>query len=261
MKTPALVLTSCLLWQAGFAAAQAVAGGVATPLAGPDDSLVSLSASSSMEVPRDEITVRLRATLNGADAATVQNNLKRVVADALAALRSQTARISAVGAVGAGSASNGNSVTLETTDFQVQPQYANKGNPPAIVGWSGSAGIRVTGTDIARIADVTARVAGMPVEGVDYDISRATRQRLEAQAAAQAIEEFRAKAGQYAAAFGFGHYAIADVSVSPLQSGNSRRPMPMLAMARMAEAAPMPIPSEAGNDLIQVTVSGRIRLR
>ena len=245
MNPKSVVFVSCMLLHAGWACSQALTG-AAAPVAGAEDSWVSLSASSSMEVPRDEVSVRLRATLNGSDAAAVQAALKRLVADALSALRAQTA---------------GSSITLEMTDFQVQPQYGNKGNPPAIVGWSGGAGVRVTGTDIARIADITARVAGMPVEGVEYDISRATRQRLEAQAAALAIEEFRSKAGQYATAFGFAHYAIAEVTVSPLQSGNNRRPMPMLAMARMAEAAPMPIPPEAGNDLIQVTVSGRIRLR
>ena len=76
-----------------------------------------------------------------------------------------------------------------------------------------------------------------------------------------AVQNFRQKAQQLAKDFGFQGYALRQINV-----GTVDRPqpvVPVMAMARMAvaDAAPSPVPLEAGKDEVQITVSGSVQLR
>ena len=72
----------------------------------------------------------------------------------------------------------------------------------------------------------------MTIARVAYRLSRAASQRVEADIAAEAIAAFRAKATTYAKLFGYGGYAVREVSVAT--SDPQPGPVPMMRMQATA---------------------------
>ena len=94
-----------------------------------------------------------------------------------------------------------------------------------------------------------------------FSLSREARRRLESEVQAQAIERFKARAGEVAQAFGFGGYTLREVTISSADEA----PRPVMARALTLEAkaamADAPLPLEAGTASVSVTVSGAVQLR
>lgn len=96
--------------------------------------------------------------------------------------------------------------------------------------------------------------------GVVFGLSREQRERLETQAQAQAIERFRARAGEIARAFGFTTYGLREVNLSSQEQGPAPRPR-FMSLEMRSSAAEAPLPVEAGLATVQVTVSGSVQLK
>lgn len=204
--------------------------------------IVSLSASGHMEVPQDWLTVVLGSTREGADPVTVQNQLKQAVDAALAAAQGQA---------------RPQQLEVRTGNLRLFPRYGSNGR---ISGWQGQAEVVIEGRDIARIGEVAGRIQSMSVSSMGFSLSREARLALESQVQAQAIERFRARAGEVAKGFGFSGYTLREVSVS--SADMPERPVPrMVAMEAKAAASDMAIPTAAGTATVSVTVSGAIQLR
>lgn len=204
--------------------------------------IVSLSASGHMEVPQDWLTVVLGSTREGADPVTVQNQLKQAVDAALAAAQGQA---------------RPQQLEVRTGNLRLFPRYGSNGR---ISGWQGQAEVVIEGRDIARIGEVAGRIQSMTVSSMGFSLSREARLALESQVQAQAIERFRARAGEVAKGFGFSGYTLREVSVS--SADMPERPVPrMVAMEAKAAASDMAIPTAAGTATVSVTVSGAIQLR
>jgi len=226
------------------AACTAVSSPVWAQTAAPEvpANVVSLSASGHLEVPQDWLTVVLGTTREGADAATVQNQLKQAVDAALAAAQPQA---------------RPQQFEVRTGNLRLYPRYGSNGR---ISGWQGQAEVVLEGRDIARLSDVAGRVASMTVSSMGFSLSRDARLALESQVQAQAIERFRARATEVAKGFGFSGYTLREVSVSSADMPD--RPVPrMMAMEAKAAAGDMPIPTAAGTATVSVTVSGSVQLR
>ncbi len=138
--------------------------------------VVNLSASASVEVPRDMLSVTLTATRDGVDAAAVQGALKQALDAAL---------------VEAKKASRPGQVDVQTGNFTLFPRY---GKQNVITGWQGSAELVVEGRDMQAIAALTGRITSMTIARVGYNLSRELREKLEGELAAQAIGRYRTKA-------------------------------------------------------------------
>ncbi len=204
--------------------------------------IVSLSASGHMEVPQDWLTVVLGSTREGADPVTVQNQLKQAVDAALTAAQGQA---------------RPQQLEVRTGNLRLFPRYGSNGR---ISGWQGQAEVVIEGRDIARIGEVAGRIQSMTVSSMGFSLSREARLALESQVQAQAIERFRARAGEVAKGFGFSGYTLREVSVS--SADMPERPVPrMVAMEAKAAASDMAIPTAAGTATVSVTVSGAIQLR
>jgi len=216
-----------------------LAAGSAAAAEAPRHDALSLSASATVEVPRDTLTVRFGITKEGSDAGLVQSQLKQALDAALAEAR----KIAKPGAV-----------EVQTGNFSLYPRYAPKGG---INGWQGSAELVVEGRDMAAIAQLTGRVSSMSIASVGYSLSREAREKQESDVVAQAIARYKAKAADYARQFGYGGYQIGEVSVS----ADSNMPQPMAApMARFKSAAMADeaLPVEAGKASVSATVSGTV---
>ena len=211
-------------------------------------SLLSLSASASVEVTKDVLSITFSATREGADANAVQGQLKQALDAALAEAKK---------------AARPGQVDVQTGNFSLYPRYANSGvssaAKPGIVGWQGSAEVIVEGRDMAAIGALTGRIATMTIARVGYRLSREASQRVEADVAAEAIARYRAKAGEYAKQFGYAGYSIREVNVSVNEPQGG--PMPMVAMRTAVSPASEPLSTEPGKATVSANVNGSVQMK
>ena len=206
----------------------------------PPQGVVSLSASASVEVVRDLLTVTLSTTREGADAATVQSQLKQALDAALAEAKR---------------AAKPGQLEVQTGNFSISPRYTNKG---ASNGWQGSAELVLEGRDMQAIGQLTGRITTLTIARVGYNLSRELREKSEGEVSAQAIARYRAKAADYAKQFGYAGYAIREVNVNANEQMPPRGvPMQMKAMAVASEEA---LPVEAGKGVVSVNVNGTVQM-
>jgi predicted secreted protein len=99
----------------------------------------------------------------------------------------------------------------------------------------------------------------MAVAGVSQRLSREAQRRVEGEVVAQAIERFRAQAGDVARLFGYQGYTLREVAVATGSDGE--RPMPMMRAEAMAAAADAPLPVEPGKGTVTATVSGSVQMK
>ena len=202
--------------------------------------VVNLSASASVDVPRDVLSVTLTATREGADAAAVQGALKQALDAALAEAR----KVAKPG-----------QVDVQTGNFSLFPRY---GKPNTMIGWQGNAELVVEGRDMPAIAALTGRITTMTIARVGYNLSRESRERVEGELAAQAIAHYRAKAADYAKQFGYGAFVVREVNVA---TGEANFPPPMPRVRAMAASADEALPVEPGRGTVSVTVSGSVQMK
>ena len=226
-----LVVAFCAALLGGTAAAAETA---------PPQGVVSLSASASVEVVRDLLTITLSTTREGADAPTVQSQLKQALDAALAEAKR---------------AAKPGQVEVQTGNFSISPRYTNKG---ASNGWQGSAELVLEGRDMQAIGQLTGRITTLTIARVGYNLSRELREKSEGEVSAQAIARYRAKAADYAKQFGYAGYAIREVNVNANEQMPPRGvPMQMKAMAVSSEEA---LPVEPGKGTVSVNVSGTVQM-
>jgi predicted secreted protein len=222
----------------------------------PPQNVLQLTAEANAEVQQDLLTITLATSRDGADAATVQTQLRQTLDVALVEARK---------AVRSGQ------LELRTGAFSIYPRYSPKpvagGN--SIVGWQGRAELVIEGRDIGAISQLAGRLgalpsaagAGLSVARVVFALSREAREAAEAEVSTRAISRFKARAESYAKQFGFGGYMLREVTVSgseatsPFNPGNFK-----VARAMAAPAADEVQPVEAGKSNVSVTVGGSIQL-
>jgi predicted secreted protein len=209
--------------------------------------VLSLSASASVEVTMDTLSVTLAATREGADASAVQSQLRQALEVALTEAR-RAARPQAL--------------EVQTGAFSLSPRYAAptaRSTQPSITGWVGRAELMIEGRDLPAVAQLVARLSTVSVARVSFGLSREAREQVEQETTRQAITRFRTQAEGYARQFGFSGYEIREVQVG------LQEPPVMLARAPMMRAAAAPaaeeaLPVEAGKTTVSSTVSGSVRM-
>ena len=208
----------------------------------PPHNVLQLSASATVEVQQDLLSVTLTTTKDAADAAAVQAQLKAAVDAALAEGRKNA---------------QAGQLDVRTGNFSLTPRYTRDGK---INGWQGSAEVVFEGRDFPRITQTAGRVGTLSVGSVGFGLSREQRARVEVEAQSAAIENFKQKAGQLAKNFGFAGYTLREVSVNASQQGGPIRPRMMAAEAK-SFASDAPLPVEAGKTAVVVNVSGSVQLK
>lgn len=214
----------------------------AQPTAPAPHNVVQLSATAAVEARQDLLSVTLRTSRDGSEPLLVQEQLKAALEAGLAEARS-TAQPGAM--------------EVRSGNFSLVPRQGRDGR---ISGWQGTAEMVLSGRDFERIASTAGRIQGLTVAGVAFGLSREQRERLETQAQAQGIERFRARAGEVARAFGFTTYTLREVNVSSQELGTPPRPR-FMTMEVRSSATEAPLPLEAGQATVQVTVSGSVQLK
>ena len=204
--------------------------------------VVGFSASASLDVLQDWVSLSLAHQVEAADAGAVQRQLKQLLATALDRTRAPAAA---------------SQLELSTGALQVSPRYDQAGR---MNGWTGRAELILAGRDFAAVSELAGKVPGMTVAQVRWSLSPALRQHTEEQVQAQAVQRFRAKARALTEQFGFKDYTLREVQVSEDVAG--RPVQPMMARAMLASAADgAAVPLEAGRSTVSVSVTGTVQLR
>ena len=237
--TRAAACAACVL--ATGVAATAPAQVLPTP-----DGVLGVSTTASVEVQKDILAITFSTTKDGADANTVQAQLKQALDAALAEAR----RVARPG-----------ELDVQTGNFALYPRYAppTSSGRATISGWQGSAELVVQGRDVAAISQLSARIATMTIARVAYRLSRDASQRVEADIAAEAIAAFRAKATGYAKLFGYGGYAVREVSVATSEAQPG--PVPMMRMQAAGASTGDALSVEPGKAVVTATVNGTIQMK
>ena len=203
---------------------------------------VQLAASASIEVQQDLLTLNMGTTRDGPDAAAVQSQLKQALEAALAEAKK---------------AALPGQLDVRTGNFNLSPRYGRDGK---MTGWQGTTELVLEGHDFARIGATAGKIQTLTMGGVSFGLSREQRAKVEGEAQGQAIERFKAKAGDIAKGFGFAGYTLREVSVNANDQGFVPRPR-MMAMDAKVASAEASVPLEAGKTTVMVTVSGTVQLK
>ena len=204
--------------------------------------VVRLASSASVDVTKDLLSVAFSTTREGADAATVQSQLKQ----ALDAALNEAKKLAKPG-----------QLDVQTGNFSLSPRYTNKG---VVNGWQGSAELLVEGRDMQAIGQLSGRITTLTINRVGYNLSRELREKSEGEISAQAIASFRAKAADYAKQFGYTGYVIREVAVNSTGEQPTPRPMMMEMRAKAASVSDEALPVEPGKGTVSVNVSGTVQL-
>ena len=204
--------------------------------------VATLSASGSVEVQQDLLSISMTTSRDGSDAGVVQTQLKQALDTALVQAR-QTA------AAG--------QMEVRTGNFSLYPRYSKDGK---INGWNGSTELVLEGKDFARITAAAGKIQTLTMGNVSFALSREQRAKVEAEAQTLAIERFKLKAGEVAKGFGFASYTLREVSINANDQGYTPRPR-MMAMSAKSEASDSPIPVEAGKSTVLVNVTGSVQMK
>ena len=207
----------------------------------PPQNVLQLSATGTVEVQQDLLSLSLTTSREGPDASTVQNQLKAALDAALTEARK---------------AALPGQLDVRTGNFSLYPRYTRD---QKISGWSGTAELVLEGRDFPRITSTAGKIQTMTMGGVGFGLSREQRARVEGEAQGVAIERFKAKASELAKGFGFSGYTLREVAVNSNVQGYPRPRI--LAMEMKAAQADAPVPVEAGKSSVVVTVSGSVQLR
>jgi predicted secreted protein len=213
----------------------------------PPQGVLGLSANASVEVAKDVLAVTFSTMREGADANSVQAQLKQALDAALAEAKK---------------AAKPGQVDVQTGNFSLYPRYANAtsaGRAPTITGWQGSTELIVEGRDMTAIGQLTGRITTMTIARVGYRLSREASRRVEADIVAEAIAAFGAKATSYAKLFGYGGYAVREVSVAT--SEPQPGPVPVMRMQAAAASPADALSVEPGRAVVTATVNGTIQMK
>ncbi|CAM3364633.1 SIMPL domain-containing protein [Polaromonas hydrogenivorans] len=207
----------------------------------PLKNVAQISASGSVEVQQDLLSISMSTSRDGLDAGTVQTQLKQALDAALTQARQ---------------AASPGLMEVRTGNFSLYPRYGKDGK---INGWQGSTELVLEGKDFARITGTAGKIQSLSLGSVSFALSREQRAKVEGEAQAQAIERFKAKAGEVSSAFGFGGYTLREVSVNANDQGFTPRPR-MVAMSAKSDMAESAVPVEAGKSTVLVNVSGSVQM-
>lgn len=200
---------------------------------------IGFSATAERRVVNDLGSATAYVEMAGADSADLAQRVNAVMAQALATAKAEE------------------KVTVKSGGSNTWPVYASKpkaGQTATIEGWRMRSELQLESRDAAALGALLGRLqTTLAVSHIGFSPSAETRRKAEDDAALDAIRVFREKAARYAAALKR-PYRLRKLNIS-----GGGVPMPrMRAMATAAEAAPMPL--EAGESTVQMTVEGEIEL-
>jgi predicted secreted protein len=230
-------------WIAAAAACTALTAAAqpATPPPNPG-TLVIMTGSAEIELSNDEAVVSFFYEAQDADLAKAQALVNQRVGDGTAALKRADPK-----------------AQIETSGYGSYPVYSagNRG----IVGWRVRQGVTLKTDNLAMLPKTVASAQStLSVGGVDFRLSKAARETVEARLIQQAIANLNARVAAAAQALGVPQNRVRLEEVN--FGGREGGPIPVGSprMAAMASDAVPPPTFEAGRSMERISLTGKARL-
>ena len=201
----------------------------------PTGTLIDFQAQAQRSAPNDLGSASVYYEATGAQPGELARKVNQVVASALTTAKAQS------------------EVRFKSGGSQTYPIYAK--NSRTIDSWRMRSELLLESRDSAALSELLGKLqTTLTVGNINFAPAPETRRKIEDEAALDAITAFQDKATRYAAALKK-NFRIRSMNIN----SHGVSPVPTFrAMAMMADAAPMPV--EAGDSQVMVTVNGQIEL-
>jgi predicted secreted protein len=207
-----------------------------------EGTLLVMTGSAEIEVSNDEAVAEFYLELQDADLARAQSLVNQRVAEGIAQLKKGDPK-----------------AQIETGGYSSYPVYARDA-AKKVVGWRVRQSVTLRTSDLSALARTVAGAQQqLALGGMDFRLSRAARERVEAELIQRAIANLNSRVAAAAQAL---DVPKARIKTEELNfAGSSERPpiMPMArAMVKSADSVAEP-QFEAGRTLQQLSVVARVR--
>jgi len=211
-------------------------------LAGPAlaDTTIRLDQQAQKVVPRDRLQADLRVEASGPDSRSVQDEVNRRMATALAKARKNSA------------------LTVQSGGYGVYREQPAKGAEI----WHANQGITLVSKDFDSVLKLSGELQndGLTLSGLRFFLAPETLRAAQSELTAQALSGLRDRATEIATDLGMSVTQYKEVTVGNATEGfDNRRPM-MMAKAAMAPAIVTPPDAEAGDSTITLNVQAEVVL-
>ncbi len=223
-----------------LAAAAPVAGQTSAGAVRFDGTLVTISSAAEVEAANDEALASFYLEVQEADLARAQSQLNQRVAEGVAALKRADPK-----------------AQVETAGYASYPIYA-AGGGRKIIGWRVRQGVSLRTTELATLPKtVAAGQQQLALGGIGFRLSRAARDRLDAELIQRAYASLSLRIAAAAQAMGV---PPARVRVEEINFGARGDAPPIVPMARAmtAESVAEPV-LDAGYSTLRLDVTARVR--
>lgn len=214
---------------------------VAAPNAG---TLVLMTGSAELEVPNDEAVASFFYEAQDANLTKAQAMVNQRVADGTAALKRADSR-----------------AIIETSGYSSYPVYAS-GPARSIVGWRVRQGVVLRTENLEALPrTVSSAQSLLALGGIDFRLSKAARDRVDAELIRLATDNLNTRLASAANALGAtaARLRLEEVNFSGREVGP---PMMMRQAPMISEGSAVPPPSfETGRSTERLTITGRARLQ
>lgn len=199
---------------------------------------LNLTAEARTEVANDLLVATLFAQASGSKPARPAREVSNAIRWALNQLKGDAA------------------ITASTRNYTTSPAYDRKGKIDA---WRVRQTLSLASGDAEQLGTAIGKLQErLAVESIQYQLTPATRQRVEDELIVAALARFKARAKLVSEQFDAPDYRLVRINVN---TGQSSQPRP-LAMARSMAAEAMPAPAiTAGKQTLSVNVNGTIELQ
>ena len=214
-----------------------------TPPTASGGAMVLMTGHAELELPNDEAVANFYFETQDADLTRAQSQVNQRVGDGTAALKRADPK-----------------AQIETSGYSSFPVYST-GTGRNIVGWRVRQGVTLRTENLAALPKtVAAAQPHLAVGGIDFRLSKAAREKVEAQLIQQSIANLNARFTAAAQALGV---PASRIRIEEVNFGvrDTIGPQPMMARAApMALEAATPHTLESGRSIERLTVSGKARL-
>ncbi len=198
---------------------------------------IQLSASAQQQVDNDILIVQMYAEQEGSDPSLLADGVNRKIRKAVDRLKVH------------------DDIKLQTSAYSTQPVYHNN----KIKRWRVRQSLTLRSANMTRLSALLAELQQtLALQSMQFVVSPQSRERTNDALIRKALAAFEARARLVSEQLGRKHYRIVDMNINTSGGG---RPYPVMARAVMMDAAAAAPAVEAGEQTLQVTVSGRIELQ
>lgn len=209
----------------------------------PAGSLVLMSGAAEIESPNDEAVANFFFEVQDADLTRAQSLINQRVGEGTAALKRADPK-----------------AQIETSGYSSYPVYSS-GSNRAITGWRVRQGVTMRTESLNGLPkSVAAAQPFLALGGVNFGLSKASRDRLETQLIQMATANLNSRFVAAAQAMGVpaNRIRVEEVNFGVREAAS---PQPMMMQRAMGASEAVPAPTfEAGRSIERLTVTGKARL-